>query len=361
VAKVKVELEPGRWVARSTGTRDPATVKRIQEMVRALGRRGARAWDVLGRLEGQDPWSLMELYERYERHRGDVVAVRGELDDAPLEDSHAAFLKDVASRRTAKTAAYYKVHLLSLATHGITRRSHLTVGRLARWVAALEGKGATRRKYAAGVSVFCSWLVRDGQLAANPMRDVLKPSAGPPRMSFLETVDAIRLADAQASPYRELSALLAGTGLDLSVALGLRRSQIDLKTWGIHSRRAKTQRAHTILIADWARPYVEKLCAGMIGDAPLFGAGVDRWTASDSHRAACTALKLPSYWLRDARHTWAVRFARAGGSAAQGAEQLGHSDGGVLFLKVYSRYVPSLAEREQVERRAAANDAGGGR
>lgn len=354
VAKLKVEVGPGVWVSRSSGTRDRRTVQRMQEMVRELGGRGQRAWDLLGRVASRE-WTLMELYERYVTHAGDLAQVRAGLADVRLAALRPPFLASVRARRTEQTARHYAVYLAALEAAGFVRPADLTVGALARWVATLPGAPGTRRKYAAGVSAFCSWLVRDGVLASNPMRDVPKPSPAPPRMSFLETSDAMRLADAQPSPYRELSALLAGTGLDLSVALQLRRAQVDLDAWGIVSRRAKTGRSHTLLVAEWARPYLERACRAVVGDGALFP-GVTRFAAGEQHRAACAALGIRGYWLRDARHTWAVRFARAGGSAAQGAEQLGHADGGVLFLKVYGRYVPSLAERASVERRATRQD-----
>jgi integrase len=80
------------------------------------------------------------------------------------------------------------------------------------------------------------------------------------------------------------------------------------------------------------------------------------WEAGDAHRVACETLKLKDYWMRDARHTWAVRWARSGGSPQQGALQLGHKDA-TLFLKVYGVYYPTSTEREQWEQAAAKQDA----
>ena len=40
-----------------------------------------------------------------------------------------------------------------------------------------------------------------------------------PRVLHLDSAEAMQLADAQPSPYHELAALLAGTGVELSAAL----------------------------------------------------------------------------------------------------------------------------------------------
>lgn len=347
VRKIKVPLSPTRWVSRSTGTRDPNTVRKMQAMVRELGRRGARAWDLLAKLETR-AWSLMELYERYVAAGGDVDTMRAALTDVGLVDLREPFLAAVEARSTADTAAHYALALASLEAAGITHASHLTVGRLGRWLTGLRGSAGTRRKYAAGVSAFCAWLVAEEVLAANPMRDVQKPAVGPSRVQFLDEPAMIGLVDAMPSPYRELSAFIHGTALDVSAAVAVEAGAIDLETWGFTHLRPKSKRRHTVLIANWARPYVAALLKGKLPRAPL-GAGVDRWRLSKEHRAACAAKGITNYWLRDARHSWAVRFLKLGGSPAQGAEQLGHSDGGVLFLKTYAVYVPSLAERQAVE------------
>jgi integrase len=361
VAKVAVPIEPDseeqrqkngkRWEMRSTSTRDPQTVKRMQAMVAELGRFGVRAWDLLGLVTRRE-WTLMQLFVRYERHRGDVLAIRADLDDVDLAPLMPEFLEHVRGRdRSADTIAHYTVYLTKLGEAGIRRRSQLTVPTLSRWVDTLEGTASTRRKYAAGVSAFCSWLVRRGLLASNPMRDVLKPPAGPGRVRFLEEADMLRLVEAQPAPYRELSALIHGTALDVSAALHLPVASIDLAAWGITQMRPKSKTPHTLHIADWSRPFVRELVRGKLPRA-LVGDRVSRFTLSDVHRATCAALGIEDYWLRDARHSWSVRFLKMGGSAAQGAAQLGHRDGGVQFLRTYARYVVDVAEREAVEARA---------
>jgi integrase len=377
VPKISVPVSDRVWKMRSTGTRDPLTIKRMHLMIDELGRFGAGAWDLLGKLaqakspQHPDAWTLMDLYERWVRHGGKIEAMRAELSAAEaaeererldplldtLFDEFCDWIVDV-KKRSQDTADAYARHLATLEVAGILRPSDLTVAHLGDWLdslAAIDEKGeslatGTRRKYAMGVSAFCSWLVRKKHLlTANPMRDVEKPAAGEGRMQWISEAQMIKLADAQPSPYRELSAFIHGTGLDVSVACDLiTAGDIDPETWSFASVRPKSKHRHTVVIAEWARPYVKRLLRGKLPLA-LLGEGVHRWGLSDSHRETCKKLKLTNYWLRDARHSWAVRFDDLGGSPADGAEQLGQQDNGVLFQRLYSKRSRSIAERQRIE------------
>ena len=81
----------------------------------------------------------------------------------------------------------------------------------------------------------------------------------------------------------------------------------------------------------------------------------DRWRAKDAHDAACRKLGISGYWLRDARHSYAVRAARAGTPAELIAKQLGHVDA-TMVLRVYDRFMAESTDRDRWERVAAAHD-----
>ena len=104
-----------------------------------------------------------------------------------------------------------------------------------------------------------------------------------------------------------------------------------------------------------AWPYVEQRCAELRPTDLLFP-GIDRWEAGDAHRAAVHAAGLDDYQMRDQRHSYAVRAARAGTPAELIARQLGHANA-VLVLKVYGRFMPSAQERDRWEKIAALQDA----
>lgn len=353
VAKIKLEVARGVWVSRSTKTRDPATRTRMQAMVRELGGRGARAWDVLARVATRE-WSLLDLYERYQAARGDLAVLREQAEDVELATLVPAFRDAVAKRASDDTAAHYVAAVEALIAGGVTHRSHLSdrgaAGRLTRWVSALPGAKGTRRKKAAGVSAFCTFLVLDGLLAHNPMREVRKPAGGK-RYRFLTEPEMLTLITAMPIPERGLSALIHGTGLDVSAALAIEAGALA-EPWTFLHTRPKTGHRHTVVVATWARPFLVELVRGKLPRA-LVGTGVDRYRLGKAHRAACRACGIVDYWLRDARHSWAVRHKALGGSDRDGAEQLGHRDGGVLFGSLYSHDGRGVEDRQAAETRAA--------
>lgn len=97
-----------------------------------------------------------------------------------------------------------------------------------------------------------------------------------------------------------------------------------------------------------AWPYLEERCASLRPNDHLFP-GIDRWEASDAHRAACKLAEIEGYQLRDQRHSYAVRAARGGTPAELISRQLGHANA-VLVLMIYGRFMPSQQDRDKWER-----------
>jgi hypothetical protein len=108
-------------------------------------------------------------------------------------------------------------------------------------------------------------------------------------------------------------------------------------------------------VADWAWPHFAPVLEGKLPDA-LLVPGMKRGAAGDQHRQVCQRLGIADYELRDSRHSWAVRAAKAGTPAEIIARQLGHANG-VMVLKVYGRFLPSQHDRDKWERIAALQDA----
>lgn len=346
-----VPIQGGR-VLRSPGTTNAIVVRRMKAMLDALGPSGAQAWDILSAVESGE-WSLTDLYAAWERSEHKVGRLRTMRHDVALAGLVEPYLSGLVKKVSGDTIAHYRVHLGAFVA-AIPTRSACTVPAIEAWLTDLPYAAGTIRKYAAAASGFCRWLVRHGRLEQNPVREVELPSPANPRDRWLTTADAMRLADAQPEPYRTFSALLSGTALDVSVALGLTRRMVNTTDWTISTVRPKSGTPHLVLIAEWARPYVASHIKKLLPGAPLFR--FDRWMAQNRHTAARDALRLGDVTMRDARHTWAVRWAQAGGSAATGAAQLGHSDGGVLFLRVYGRHYPPLADRQRTEAIASARE-----
>lgn len=356
---VKVPREGGAWRGYSTRSFHAATAKRMQEMIDELGPRGVRAWDILGRIHNGS-LTLPELYDEWTRVRGNVAHLRLALRDTDLEPTVDQYL--AAAGCSEDTKAHYRVHLRRLIPEG-ERYSvgQLTVARIQQAIDDMKGQAGTKRKAAAAIRSYCNWLISRGVLETNPVRDVRLPKAPKPRTQYLDTPDAIELADAQASPYRELSALLAGTGIEVSVALKLRRRDVDVDNREIRAAGTKTHaRDRVVRVAEWAWSYVLKAAKGKLPDTLLFDGIPDRWEAGDVHRAAIEKLKEKSsvfagYTMRDHRHTYAVRAIRAGTPAELVARQLGHANA-VLVHQVYGRFAPGQSERDKWEKIATAQD-----
>jgi integrase len=152
-----------------------------------------------------------------------------------------------------------------------------------------------------------------------------------------------------------LSALLGGTGIEVSVAIGLKGRDIDRARKEVRAAGTKTHsRDRIVRVAEWAWPYLEERLASLRPNDLLFP-GLDRWAASDAHRAACRLAEIENYQLRDQRHSYAVRAARAGTPAELIARQIGHADA-VLVLKVYGRFMPSQQDRDKWEMIADVQD-----
>jgi integrase len=311
---------------------------------------------------------VAELYDRYRRADGDLDRMRAEAADVDLEPLVAEFATVLAGPSggvSADTADHYVHAVRTLIGAGTPYlRSQLTDAALTAWVQGMTGVApGTVRRRGAGMARFTAWLKSRGVLAIDPMRDVKLPSPGAPRVHFLDTADAKRLADAHPEPYRAFSALLAGSGIEVSVALALRVRDVDAKTREIRAAGTKTHaRDRIVRVAEWAWPYIAPTIKGKLPDAKLFDAIPHRWSARDVHEAVCAALVkaghpvYAGYTMRDHRHTWAVRAVRSGWPIEAVARQLGHVNG-VLALKVYGRFQPTQAERERWERMAAKRDA----
>jgi integrase len=358
---VKLRSSAGKWISRSTGTRDVVTARKMQGMIDELGPKGERAGDVIdaivtGRL------TLPALYDLWRVSNRDIGAIRSRLADIDLEPLVVTWHEVLTAGKSHDTASHYLHHVRSLIPKGKPfARSQLTSERLQQWLDELDASAATKRKAGAAMASFTAWLARRKLAQMNLMRDVMMPPAGKPRIHHLETEEATKLADTQAEPYRSFSALLAGSGIEVSVALELRRRDVDVKNREIRAAGTKTHtRDRVVRVAEWAWPYVLGRLTGLLPDAKLFPDIPDRWQAREAHAAAVKSLaaEFPifrGYTMRDARHTYAVRAIRAGTPAELVARQLGHANA-VLVHKVYGRFSPSQEERSKWELIATAQD-----
>lgn len=336
----------GGWLNRSTGTANRALALRMARMLEELGPRGKREVLFLDAIRKKE-LTVAELYDAYQEGLDGLESLRRRLLEVDVEPIVSRWLESQKGRIVVDTWKHYKKHVRSLIPEGIRfPSSRLRGAELIPWLESISGKPGTKRKYHAAISQFCKYLVGLEILSSNPMRNVPAPPPARPRREYLDHADVIRLIDAQEEPFRTLSAIIHATGIEVSVAIGIKRRDISKSEkgiWMIFAPGTKTaSRLRTVYLEPWANPYLEKHVAMLTPDASLFPR-MNRWAPSEKHRAACKKLGIKNYTLKDARHTWAVRAIRNKASLEVIRRQLGHVNT-VMANLVYAPFQPNEEE-----------------
>jgi integrase len=366
IRTIKIPDGEGKWADRSTKTTDKELVKAYQQMIDELGPRGKDAQSILDTLITRQ-YTVPELYKLWLSSGRNVRRLKAKLNDIDVSLELEAWEKWLLSRASgisADTAAHYVKHVRA----GIPKgkpflRSQFTSERIQKMLDKMSGSApATVRKAGAAFGSAARFLRKRGVIKTKVMNEVDLPAPDDPRDLWLETADALRLAEKQDEPYRTLSALMAGSGIELSAALNIRRRDVDVKNREIQAPGTKNyNRNRVVRVAEWAWPFFEAQLKGLLPDARVFQEIPNRWVAADRHRAAIASLvkEFPiykGYWLRDARHTYTVRAVKAGTPFEVIAQQLGLKNA-IMIHKVYGKYAPRQDERAKWERIAAAQDA----
>jgi integrase len=344
---------PGGVVRKSTGTRDKRTAVMVERELSILADR--REWELVNAVV-DNRLTLGDLSDAARTPRG-LDALRARLNDIDLEPLVEEWKNRACHARQARHDQPLRPPRSNAAAAGVSLpRSEFTTRALNQWMARQPGSAGTRRKAHAAMSQFAKFLVRHEVIGSNPMREVQAPPPGRPRLRYFDVTRMMELANVQAEPYRTLSILLGGTGIEVSVATALRRGDVEVERKRIHAAGTKTHaRDRIVRVAEWAWPAIAALCAGLADDDRLFP-NTDRWRAGDAHRAACQKLGITDYHIHDQRHSYAVRAAKAGTPPEIIARQLGHANA-ILVHKVYGRFMPSAEECDRWEMIAAGRDA----
>ncbi len=348
---------PGnRWKQLSTGAPRKVLADRIASMWEQLAVEH-RAWDLLehvltGRL------AIGTLYDVWTSTRYNPVEMRRRLADrdvVPLvEDWHAVYRRQHPDTDSPQHALAQVRFLLPEGSKRLV--SEVTTEWLTERLYVYPGKPGTLKKVHSSWSVFFAYCTKvRGLFGANPVEAVDPPTVRKAPVRFYELDAVQRIVDAQETPARRaLVAFLYGTATEVSVALGLTRSDLDAARREV---RAAGTKAHTrdrvSLVADWAWPIVWDYARRHLPTAKLWP--YTRWTVSDWHRATAIALELEPLPLKNARHHWAIRMLRAGTPVAVVQQQLGHATA-KLTLDTYGAFMPSAADRAQWEAAATRYD-----
>lgn len=387
----KVPTESGAWVKRPTGTMDKHTARKIDEMIAALGPAGHHAWDILSLVTApKAKMRLSEMYAVWSRtpHRGKdrngkviaptaadrVAHVRASLastDLEPMVEKFETAMKGPQGVSEDSAAHYVSAVRLLIKKEEVFPSSRLTEAELRDWLDEMDDvEPGTVRKRGMGMRRFISWLRDRGIITHDPMAEIRLPSQGDPLCHYIDLPDVERLAEASHGQMRHLELVLPGTAMEVSVALAVRVRDVSKLERDIRAAGTKTHtRDRVVRVADFAWDAVLELMKGKTPDSLLFDQIPHRFAARDAHAETRKALVekgfkvyavmaggvAHDYTLRDHRHSWAVRYARAGVPLDAIAKQLGHKDTS-LVSKVYGRFVPKKEERDLYERMATARD-----
>lgn len=345
----KLHTQAG-WRDLYLGTKDKPTAEAIQRMLD--GFRHQRRWDLLEAIGTR--FSVGLLYDAHQH--GVVDALLTASQDVDLAPYVPQWEQAARSTMGGQTVDQYLAQVRTLIPEGVPfPRSHATPERLSTWLYSRPVSSPTMRRYFAAAQSFFGYLVRLKVIPNSPLRDLDRPADNRPRIMWLSTADAQRVVDAAYEPYRSFFALLYGTGIEVSVACHLKVRDVDLKAREIFAPGTKSHcRERTVRVAEWAWPYVEAVVRGKLPTAPLFPK-MKRNAPSWQHRRVTKILGLTDYQLRDSRHSWAVRAAKAGTPAEIIARQLGHVDAQMVF-KIYGRFMPSQHDRDRWEQVATRQD-----
>ena len=337
----------------STGTRSKTTAAQVEAW-----HKGVRArldpLAILSAITRRDV-KLADAYRLGEtRARGEIDALADDAADIDLAPLLSDWARSRGKRdRGAASTPKYLDQIGVLFPERPWRFSTVTVPVVVARLDALPVKDATKNRYRAALSAFCSWLVRRGTLAQNPARlaggytEVQKP------IRFMPMTDAQRVLERLPAEYQGREAMMAGCGADWSDTERVRVRDIDLKAGTIRCHGSKSPWRNRVvrITQDWTIPYIRAALKGKHPDALVFS-GIER-TCLRVHKRACRAAKVLVTTLHEWRDTYAVAELQAGEYATIVAHQLGHKDPSLLWSR-YGRYVPQAKDYREAREAASA-------
>ena len=343
--KIRVRHPDGRARVRGCDTENGATAKAMARWVDALYQdRTPVALAALDAIVSR----RVTLGRAYD-HRHDLAAFVTASDDVNLEPYVARWLDEKQKgRRGAASAAKYAAQVRELVKPGERfPRSRFTWRDILAHLRALKVQDPTRNRHKAAFSSFAQWLVMEGVLETNPVRDIRGWSEGDGRLVYYERDQAKALIAALAQPYAAIDALMASGGLEWQAIERLRVRDVDLDARTVQAHGGKTRWRNRLcrIVEPWCVEYIRPALSGKLPDARVFE-GVNEWTALREHKAAAERKGLPTSTLHDWRHTHAVQMLRDGYKPTVVAHQLGHRDT-TLVWKRYGRFIVDSRDYER--------------
>lgn len=357
IYQLYVPKQTGRSVERSTGTKDAGVYRGMKRMLVEL--KDTRRWVLLTAAATLKPGTRtpkLTLGRLYDAHTAKALdALELSLSAAALGPHVAAFLLNRKANGLAprnlenikRQLASFTDYLTEQGASGTT--ADLTAANATAWLSSLDTTSGTRRQYLYAVTGFTRYLLAVDVLKDYPFTKVEAPDKNAARMRYVSEADDLRIVESASPKYRALLAFVKATGADLSVALKLKRRQINLAEHTADVRRTKTKGRElpVTLIEPWAIPFLASLCGERMPSALLWP-DLTRSGAYHHHATCCARVGVDDYTLKDSRHSVAVRMIEAGYTVFEVADQLNNSAD--LVAKVYARHVTKAKEKAAKQR-----------
>ncbi|HMB94093.1 MAG TPA: tyrosine-type recombinase/integrase [Rhodothermales bacterium] len=347
--------------------------KRTPKLVKHKGRYSAvfynaetqrRHWHALG----TDKKTIAQrrynsLFSAYESGNFDPSKDRFQPGVLTIERAVEAFLKSRSHLRQATQSDYERFlnMVMKMLPAGILASS-IEAGDL-RKVVRRPPSPETQRGYHRRLGVFCRWLVREGHIKENPLREVKKPKKQDRIPVFLTREN-----------YRHLQTTIdkAEDPADFEMAVrftvnsGLRLSEVCGLTWGhldrssgrmrVTGKGGKTRPVPIFPAAGRVLSEMERRHMGRFGTSPskgsyLFlgpeGKGMDRYWCSHRFKGYAVSAGFDDVSFHTLRHTFASWAVMGGVSIYIVSKWLGHTD--VSTTMVYAHLAPDFVPDAAVE------------
>jgi integrase len=351
-----VPRQSGGVALRTTGTGDARVMRGMKRMLSEL--KDARRWPLLDAiLSGR-----LTLGTVYDAHTGNTLdTLEASLSATALALHVPGYLARLrALGRSARHVGNIDRQLRAFLHHvPDATTASLTRGVLSGWLAQLTRTPGTRRQYLYGLTGFTRYLCDVGVLAVYPFTGIKAPKKNAARMRYESEANDRRIVAAAKPKYRAMLAFIKATGCDASTPLRTLRRHLDLENGvaEIQGTKTPTRLVQEGVIEAWALPILREYCANVLPNAHLWPEGKGKpgahgtaetpWFTANGvgkeHAAACRALKIDGYTLKDSRHSVAVRMARAGYTSFEIGEQIGTS--AYVVAKVYARFLVKMERR----------------
>jgi integrase len=365
---IRLPLRGGGTKIIGTGSQDRATAKAMQRMGEDLKAR--HDWKLLETitLEPSRTRRHAALTRLFAAFRSNMLEeLRATMTDVDVTEHIPAWQDTLRARLSpgSRMVDRYVAVVRTLMPDGEPfPRSSLTTAAITAWQASAatvpqraKSGQSMRIQRRLALSSFCRYLVDIDVLARNPVKDVRGAGKLEPKVVWLSVPDMKRLIDAHPEPYRTLSMLLHGTGLEIGAALELRKRDLIPEHRAIRAPGTKNfQRDRVARVRAFAWPAIEEHARGLLPAAKLFE-GISYYLAREAHVAACRAAETKKgYTLHSARHSFAVQLRQEGVPFELIASNLGHKDTSEV-QKCYGRFTVDVDQwavwEGRIERHAA--------